>query len=487
MRKLIDIIGDSKILSQSGNSNISINEIKIDSRKVGSDDMYVAIKGYSSDGHDYIKSAIENGATSILCEKFPTEILDGVTYLKVKSTRATIGEFAKIYYHDPTADIKLIGVTGTNGKTTIATLLFQLFTALGYKVGLISTVENKISNTVISTERTTPDVVSVNKLLRQMADSGCEYAFMEISSHAMDQERVAGVKFVGGVFTNLSHDHLDYHKTFDNYLAAKKKFFDNMDSEAFAISNIDDKRGEVMLQNTKAKKITYGLRRMATYKGRIVSNTIHGLSMKINNVEAHFRMSGEFNAYNLLAVYAVASELCFGHEEILTILTDLSGAEGRFEKVIVGEGHRVGIVDYAHTPDALKNVLETVNVVKSAGSKVITVVGCGGDRDESKRPKMARIASKLSSRVILTNDNPRTEDPEKILDQMEAGLEKEKRKSCLRIAERKQAIKTAVMLAEDGDIILIVGKGHEKYQEINGVKHPFDDKKVLRAAMLGDA
>jgi len=351
----------------------------------------------------------------------------------------------------------------------------------------VSTVENVIAGTIIPATHTTPDVISLNALLKEMVDAGCEYAFMEVSSHAVDQKRIEAVDFAGGVFTNMSHDHLDYHKTFDNYIAAKKQFFDELNPNSFAISNVDDKRGEVMLQNTKALKITYGLHDMCSYKGKIISNSIHGLMLDINGTEAHFRMIGSFNAYNLLAVFAVAKELCFETEEILTILTRLSGAEGRFEKIITSNSKTVGIVDYAHTPDALLNVLETINKVKSKSENVVTVVGCGGDRDKTKRPKMANVATILSSKVILTNDNPRTEDPDEILNQMEEGIKEKERSKVLRITDRKEAIEEAVKLAQDGDIILIAGKGHEKYQDINGVKYPFDDKKVLKAAMLANA
>lgn len=487
MQKLIDIIGDSNIETISGDQDVMIRHLQIDSRKLEKGDLYAALKGVQVDGHRYIDAAIKAGAQAVLCEQMPQDLLDGVTYIQTQNARKSLGLLAKRFFDDPSADVKLIGVTGTNGKTTIATLLYDLFTVMGYKVGLISTVENKIGHKVITSTHTTPDVVSINELLVRMRDAGCEYAFMEVSSHAIHQQRIAGLTFVGGIFTNLSHDHLDYHETFDEYLSVKKRFFDGLPKTAFALSNLDDKRGSVMLQNAVARRKTYGLRQMSNYKGKIISNTIHGLVLDINGQEAHFRMIGAFNASNLLAVYGVAMELGFESEDILTKLSMLQGAEGRFEKIIVEGSRKIGIVDYAHTPDALVNVLQTLQKVKSPSSSIITVVGCGGDRDTTKRPKMAYVAAKLSSRVILTNDNPRTEDPEKILDQMEAGLEKEQRKKVLRISDRKQAIKTAVMLADATDILLIAGKGHEKYQDINGVKYPFDDKKVLRAAVLEDA
>ena len=482
MRKLIDIIGDSKIKVIEGDTDISINGIKIDSREVEAQDMYVAIAGTVADGHDYIPAAISSGATAVLCEHMPANLESHVTYIEVVDTRLAVGAMARNYYSNASDEVTLVGVTGTNGKTTVTTLLYQLFTDLGYKVGLISTVENKIGDVTVAATHTTPDVVSVHRLLRRMADAGCQFAFMEVSSHAVDQRRIQGVQFAGGVFTNMSHDHLDYHKTFANYIAAKKQFFDELPAEAFALTNIDDKRGEVMLQNTNARRLQYSLRRMADYKGKLESDTIHGLSMHINDVHAHFRMVGTFNAYNLLAVYGVAIELGKSSEKVLTVLSNLAGAEGRFEKV-TGNSRRVGIVDYAHTPDALQNVLETIVAVKEPDSKIVTVVGCGGDRDKTKRPVMAAVAVKLSSTVIMTSDNPRSENPETILDEMEAGVTAAAQAAVLRITNRKEAIEHAVKLAHDGDIILIAGKGHEKYQDINGVKHPFDDKEVLQAAM----
>jgi len=483
-RKLFEILDDNLPIQLVGDENVTINELQIDSRNVKSGDVYFAIKGYTSDGHDYIESAIKKGASVIFCEDLDFDFSIGTTIVQVKDTRDALAICSTRYFDDPSEDVKLIGITGTNGKTTVATLLWQLFTSMGYKVGLISTVENRIGNEIIPSTHTTPDVVSLNRLLSQMRDGQCEYVFMEVSSHAIDQQRIKGVNYVGGVFTNMSHDHLDYHKTFKEYIWAKKKFFDSLPSEAFALVNVDDKRGEVMLQNTKASKLTYALRSASNYKAKILSNRIEGLQLKIDGQEAHFRLVGEFNAYNILSVYGTAIELGFDSIEVLQHLSNITGAEGRFENIKVEGVSKVGIVDYAHTPDALENVLKTIAKVKSAESQVITVVGCGGDRDAAKRPKMAMIAARGSDKYILTSDNPRSENPETILNDMEAGLESEMKKDMLRITDRQQAIKTAVMIAGPKDIILVAGKGHEKYQEINGEKFPFDDKKVLRAAML---
>lgn len=483
-KKLFEILDDNLPIQLVGDENVTINKLQIDSRKVKPGDVYFAIKGFTSDGHDYIESAIAKGAKVIFCEDLNFDFPIGITIVQVESTRDALAMSSTRYFDYPSEDLKLIGVTGTNGKTTVATLLWQLFTSMGYKVGLISTVENKIGNTIIPSTHTTPDIVSLNRLLSQMRDSKCEYAFMEVSSHAIDQKRIKDVNFVGGVFTNMSHDHLDYHKTFKEYIWAKKKFFDSLPSEAFALVNADDKRGEVMLQNTNATKLTYALKSGAGYKAKILSNSVDGLQLKIDGQEAHFRLVGEFNAYNILSVYGTAIELGFDSMEVLQHLSNITGAEGRFENIKVEGVSKVGIVDYAHTPDALENVLNTIAKVKSADSKIITVVGCGGDRDAAKRPKMAKIAARGSDKYILTSDNPRSENPESILNDMEAGLESEMKKGMLRISDRMQAIKTAVMIAGPKDIILIAGKGHEKYQEINGEKFPFDDKEVLRVAML---
>jgi len=483
-KKLIEILDDNLAIQIIGNQEVAIENLQIDSRKVGRGDVYFAIKGHISDGHDFIESAIENGANVIFCEHLKFKFSDTITIVQVENTRDAVAMCAARYYDYPSEEIKLVGVTGTNGKTTVTTLLWQLFSSMGFKVGLISTVENRIGNEVLSATHTTPDVISLNRLLRKMSDEGCEYAFMEVSSHALDQKRVMGIHYLGGVFTNMSHDHLDYHKTFKAYVWAKKKFFDSLPSEAFALVNVDDKRGEVMLQNTVARKLRYALKSASDYKAKILSNSVEGLQLKIDGHDAHFRLVGEFNAYNLLSVYATAVELGFDPMEVLQHLSNITGAEGRFENIKVEGVSKVGIIDYAHTPDALENVLKTIAKVKSAASKIITVVGCGGDRDAAKRPKMAMIAAVGSERYILTSDNPRSENPEAILNDMEAGLNSEMKKGMLRITDRQQAIKTAVMIASPNDIILVAGKGHEKYQEINGEKFPFDDKEVLRSALL---
>lgn len=484
-KKLFEILDDNLIIQVFGNKDVAINELQLDSRKVNQNDVYFAIKGFASDGHDYVESAIAKGAKVIICENTDFDFSPDVTVVKTDDCRNTMASMSAKYFGNPSMGVKMIGVTGTNGKTTVATLLWQLFTKLGFKVGLISTVENKIGDEILPSTHTTPDVINLNKLIAKMRDAGCEYVFMEVSSHAVDQKRILGVEYVGGVFTNMSHDHLDYHKTFKEYIWAKKKFFDALPSSAFAIVNEDDKRGEVMLQNTSARKLTYALKTAANYKAKIKSNGVDGLQLNIDGHDAHFRLVGEFNAYNLLAVYGTAMELGFDSSEILVQLSNITGAEGRFESIKVEGVSTVGIVDYAHTPDALDNVLRTIAKVKSTSSKIITVVGCGGDRDADKRPKMAQIAALNSDQYIITSDNPRTEDPEAILDDMEAGLDSEMKKSMLRISDRAQAIQKAVELASEYDVILIAGKGHEKYQDINGKKFPFDDKQVLRVAMLG--
>ncbi|MEE9437545.1 MAG: UDP-N-acetylmuramoyl-L-alanyl-D-glutamate--2,6-diaminopimelate ligase [Saprospiraceae bacterium] len=483
-RKLIEILDDNLTIQILGEENREINNLHLDSRKIEDGDVYFAIKGYATDGHDYIESAIERGAKVIVCSDLGFDFSPDVTVVQVRDTRCSMAKAARNYYGNPSWDLKLIGVTGTNGKTTVVTLLWQLFTAMGYKVGLISTVENRIGNEVLKATHTTPNVIAINALLEKMVDSGCEFVFMEVSSHAIDQRRIENIRYTGSIFTNMSHDHLDYHKTFKEYIWAKKKFFDSLPSEAFAIVNTDDKRGEVMVQNTKAKIKSYALKSIADYKAKIIDNSVAGLQLLINGNEAHFRLVGEFNAYNLLAVYGTAIELGFDSIEILQYLSDITGADGRFENINVEGCSKIGIVDYAHTPDALENVLKTLAKVRSNHSNIITVMGCGGDRDVTKRPVMAQVVAKLSDRFIITSDNPRTENLDKILDDMEAGLSEEMKMKMLRIRDRKNAINTAVKLAEKNDIILVAGKGHEKYQDINGVKTPFDDKKVLREAML---
>jgi UDP-N-acetylmuramoyl-L-alanyl-D-glutamate--2,6-diaminopimelate ligase len=431
-----------------------------------------------SDGHDFIAKAVSQGAGVIVCEKLPDETAEGVTYIEVNNTNEAVAYMAHQFYGEPSAKLKLVGVTGTNGKTTIATVLFKLFTQLGYKCGLISTVQNQLADEIIPATHTTPDAVSLNALLKRMLDENCTHVFMECSSHAIHQHRITGLHFTGALFSNITHDHLDYHKTFEEYIRVKKKFFDDLPSASFAISNADDKRGEVMLQNTNAKKYLYSLKTSAAFKGKILENVLTGLVMQVNDREVHFRLIGEFNAYNLLAVYGAA--ICLGEESetVLTAMSLLTGAEGRFD-YSVSSGLIIGIVDYAHTPDALENVLMTIKKLRKGYEQVITVVGCGGDRDKTKRPVMAQTACDLSDKVILTSDNPRTEDPAQILKDMEEGLTSAAKRKYISIADRKEAIRTAVSFANKEDIILIAGKGHEKYQDINGIKYPFDDKEML--------
>lgn len=476
---LKDILYKVSIRTVRGNTNIGINDLQIDSRKVVAGSCFIAIKGTAADGHIFIETAITNGATAVVCEGMPDVLLDQVTYIQVENSAIAAALISHNFYDEPSLKVKLVGVTGTNGKTTIVTLLWKLFTAMGSKCGLISTVQNQVGEVVIPSTHTTPDAISVNALLHQMAEAGCKYVFMECSSHAIHQHRIAGLQFAGGIFSNITHDHLDYHKTFDEYIKVKKSWFDALPSGSFAISNADDKRGGVMLQNTVAKKYFYSLKTMADFKGKILDNSITGLHMMINDVEVYFRMIGEFNAYNLLAVYGTA--ICLGQEkqEVLQLLSSVDGAEGRFDYIVSKQNKIIGIVDYAHTPDALLNVLATIKKLRQGHEKIITVVGCGGNRDKTKRPIMAEVACEYSDRVIFTSDNPRNEDPMEILREMEAGVNVVARKKYITIAERREAIKTAVSLAVYEDIILVAGKGHEKYQEINGIKHDFDDKKAL--------
>ena len=479
MAKLQDILYNVRLQSVKGATNMEVKDLQIDSRKVSAGTVFVAIKGAAVDGHEFITAAIDKGARVIVCEEIPALLNEGVTYLQVNSSNEAVAYMAHHFFGEPSTKLKLIGVTGTNGKTTIATLLYKLFTQLGYKCGLISTVQNQIGKEVIPSTHTTPDAISLQMLLKQMLDAECTHVFMEVSSHAIHQHRVTGVEFVGGLFSNITHDHLDYHKTFEEYIKVKKKFFDSLPAAGFAISNVDDKRGTVMLQNTVAKKYYYSLKTVADFKGKILENSLTGLVMTVNDIEVHFRMIGEFNAYNILSVYGAA--ICLGEnsQEILTSLSLMTGAEGRFD-YIVSDSKIIGIVDYAHTPDALDNVLSTIKKLRKGDEQVITVIGCGGDRDKTKRPVMAEVACQLSDRVIFTSDNPRTEDPLQILKDMEEGLGSAARRKFISIADRKEAIKTAISLAKPSDIILIAGKGHEKYQEVNGVKNPFDDKQVMK-------
>ncbi len=478
MKQLKDILYKVHLKEVVGSTAIEIAAIEIDSRKVSKSSVFVAIKGEKSDGHTFIQNAIEFGAIAIVCEAMPTEMSELITYIQVNNSHEAVAYMAHNFYDEPSRKVKLVGVTGTNGKTTIATVLFKLFTQLGYQCGLISTVQNQIGNEIIPATHTTPDAISLNNLLNTMVNEGCSHVFMECSSHAIHQHRITALYFTGAIFSNITHDHLDYHKTFDEYIKVKKSFFDYLPASAFAISNKDDKRGEIMLQNTNAKKYYYSLKTVAQFKGKILDNALTGLQMLVNDKEVHFRLIGEFNAYNLLAVYSAA--ICLGEnsEEVLTALSLLSGAEGRFDYVI--SNHLIiGIVDYAHTPDALENVLLTIKKLRKGHEQIITVVGCGGDRDKTKRPIMAQMACDLSDRVILTSDNPRTEDPTTILTDMEVSLSSAAKRKYISIIDRKEAIKTAVSLANEEDIILVAGKGHEKYQDINGIKYPFDDKQIL--------
>ena len=479
MASLQQILYGVNIHSIVGTTSIEINDLQIDSRKVNPGNCFIAINGTLSDGHAFIESAIENGAVAIVCETIPPILNEKMHYVVVENSAIAAGIMAHNFYGCVTEKIKLVGVTGTNGKTTIATLLFKLFSSLGYKCGLISTVQNQIGKKVIAATRTTPDAISLNKLLEDMFSEGCSHVFMEVSSHAIHQHRVAGLHFEGGIFSNITHDHLDYHKTFDAYIKVKKSFFDSLPSSSFAISNADDKRGSIMIQNTKAKAYLYSLKRMADFKGKIIEDSLLGLELVVNDVEVHFRLIGTFNAYNILAVFGAA--ICLGEdkEKILQILSNTEGAEGRFDYMVSPKEKIVGIVDYAHTPDALLNVLATIKNLRKKDERIITVVGCGGNRDRTKRPEMAEVACEYSDKVFFTSDNPRNEDPVEIIKEMEKGVPVTARKKCISITDRKEAIKTAISLAQKEDIILIAGKGHEKYQEIKGVRNHFDDKEVL--------
>ena len=477
--KLQEIINGINILETKGSSDIDISNIHIDSRKVEENNLFIAVKGTQTDGHAYINKAIEKGAKAIICETFPEDIKDNITYISVANTEDCVGKIATTFYGDPTSKLELIGVTGTNGKTTIATLLYNMFRKFGYKVGLISTVCNYIDDEAIATEHTTPDPITLNKLLGRMADEGCKYAFMEVSSHSVAQKRIGGLKFAGGIFTNLTRDHLDYHLTVDNYLKAKKAFFDNLPKSAFALTNLDDKNGMVMVQNTKAKVCSYSLRSICDFKGKVLEDDFEGMLLDINNVEVNVQFIGRFNASNLLAVYGTACLLGKKPEDVLLALSILQPVSGRFDALRSPRGYSA-IVDYAHTPDALVNVLSTIQEVLNGRGNVITVVGAGGNRDKGKRPIMAQEAVKQSNKVIITSDNPRFEEPQDIIDDMLAGLNKEEMKKVLCIVDRKEAIKTACMLAQAGDAILVAGKGHENYQDIKGVKYHFDDKEVIR-------
>ncbi|MBQ21244.1 MAG: UDP-N-acetylmuramoyl-L-alanyl-D-glutamate--2,6-diaminopimelate ligase [Flavobacteriales bacterium] len=484
MNKLLkDILYKTGIEELVGNTNIAIDKICFDSREVEDASLFVAVVGTATDGHQYINQTIEKGAVAIVCEQFPEQLHDGITYVRVKNSAAALGIIAANFYDNPSNELKLVGITGTNGKTTTATLLHELFMQLGYQVGLLSTVVNKIGNEAIPSTHTTPNAVELNKLLRKMVEAGCDYCFMEVSSHAIHQHRVTGVAFSGAVFTNITHDHLDYHKTFDEYIKAKKMFFDMLPENAFALVNKDDKNGMVMLQNTKAKPYTFALKSAADYTARILESGFSGMMLHIDKNEVWTKLIGGFNVYNLLSIYAVAVLLEQDKLNTLTAISNLNAVEGRFQ-YIKSQDNISGIVDYAHTPDALKNVLGTISEIRTNNETVITVVGCGGDRDKAKRPLMAQIACEYSNKVILTSDNPRTENPEHIINDMKAGVEPQHYKKVLSITNREEAIKTACMLAESNDIILVAGKGHEKYQEINGEKFPFDDLEILKKNLM---
>lgn len=478
MAELKDIVYKVSLTSSYGDMHVEVSNLCFDSRKVVPGTLFVAVRGTQSDGHAYIEKAVAAGAVAIVCEKLPEMISETVTYVTVKSSAHALGVMAANFHDNPSEKLKLTGITGTNGKTTTATLLFQLFTKLGYAVGLISTVENRINDTIVPSTHTTPDPIQLNELLQRMVVAGCAHVFMEVSSHAVDQERIAGLKFAGAIFTNITHDHLDYHKTFENYIKAKKKYFDDLNSDAFALVNADDKRGMVMLQNTRAAKHTFGLKKMVDFKGKIITNSIEGLELEVGGKNVWFKMIGDFNAYNLLGVYGAAVLLGEDSEEVLTQLSSLKGAPGRFELVMPGSKF-TAIVDYAHTPDALKNVLETIAQFRTGTEQVITVVGCGGNRDKTKRPLMASIACRFSDKVVLTSDNPRNEDPMEIIREMQTGVTPTETRKTLVMSDREEAIKTACMMAKDRDIILVAGKGHEDYQEIKGVKYPFDDREVV--------
>lgn len=481
LKDLLRLAGKYEIV---GNEETNVNGIEIDSRNIKDGNAFIAIRGTQADGHNYIGKAIELGAKTIICEKLPETTVEGVTYVIISDTEDAVGKIATTFYGNPTEKLDLVGVTGTNGKTTIATLLYNMFRAFGYKVGLISTVCNYIDGEAIPTEHTTPDPITLNKLLGRMANEGCKYAFMEVSSHSVAQKRIGGLKFAGGIFTNLTRDHLDYHKTVENYLKAKKAFFDGLPKTAFALTNADDKNGMVMVQNTKAKVATYSLRTMADFKGKVLEDGFEGMLMDINNTEVNVQFIGRFNAYNLLAVYGAAYMLGKKAEDILLQLSVLKPVSGRFDSMRSPQGY-TAIVDYAHTPDALVNVLNAIHDVLKGRGKVITVVGAGGNRDKGKRPLMAQESVKQSDKVIITSDNPRFEEPQDIINDMLAGLNKEEMKKVLAITDRKEAIRTACMLANQGDVILIAGKGHENYQDIKGVKYHFDDKEVVREIFLG--
>lgn len=477
--KLKDLLNKVNILKLIGQETVEVSGIQIDSRLIETGQLFVAVRGTQTDGHAYIEKAVEKGACTVVCETWPETLHEGVTYVQVKNSEEIVGQLATTFYGDPTSKLELVGVTGTNGKTTIATLLYKLFRHFGYKVGLLSTVCNYIDDEAIPTDHTTPDPITLNRLLGRMADEGCKYVFMEVSSHSVAQHRIGGLTFAGGIFTNLTRDHLDYHKTVENYLKAKKAFFDYLPKEAFALTNLDDRNGLVMTQNTRARVATYSLRSLCDFKGKVLEDGFEGMLLDINKVEVNVQFIGRFNASNLLAVYGAACLLGKKPEDVLVGLSTLRPVAGRFDSLRSPRGY-TAIVDYAHTPDALENVLRAIHEVLNGRGQVLTVVGAGGNRDKGKRPLMAQEAVKQSDRVLITSDNPRFEKPQAIIDDMLAGLDQEQLRKVVSIVDRREAIRTACLLAQPGDVILVAGKGHENYQDIQGVKHPFDDKEVLR-------
>jgi len=478
MKKLKDILHAIPVQEVVGQLDVEVATLCFDSRVATAGSLFIAIRGVHTDGHLFLAKAIGSGCRLVMVEAIPEEKVDEVTYILVADTAYALGIAASNFYDNPSADLKLVGVTGTNGKTTIATSLFNLFDKLGYHVGLLSTVQNQVGERIIPATHTTPDPITLNALLREMVDEGCDYCFMEVSSHAVVQQRIAGLRFAGGIFSNITHDHLDFHLTFDNYIKAKKKFFDDLDRYAFALTNADEKNGAVMLQNTFAHKKTYGLKSNADFKAKIIESHFDGMLLNIEGHEVWVKLVGGFNASNLMAVYGTAILLEQETMKVLTALSQISGAEGRFETIKATNGI-IGIVDYAHTPDAVENVLSTIQNLRQKGQHIITVLGCGGDRDKTKRPEMAAVAAKMSDKVIITSDNPRTEDPLQIITDMEAGVPADKKKNVFSIADRREAIRAACHLAQPGDIVLVAGKGHEKYQDVNGVKNHFDDKEEL--------
>ena len=478
MKGLTEILTGVNVLSSIGESNEMISSIHIDSREVEEKGLFVAIKGTLTDGHLYIEKAISLGATVIVCSQIPSAQIPTVCYVQIEDGAVALGKMASNFYDHPSSKFKLVGITGTNGKTSIATMLHELFIKLGHKAGLISTVVNKIGAVEIKSTHTTPDAISINKLMKEMVDADCTHCFMEVSSHAIDQDRIGGLQFVGGVFTNITHDHLDYHKTFKEYIKAKKKFFDGLPFDAFALTNKDDKNGKVMLQNCAASQYYFGLKTLADFKVKIIEADFNGMLLEMDENEAWFNIIGHFNAYNLVSVYAVAFLLGEDRERILTVMSSLGRVHGRFETLMSPE-KIVGIIDYAHTPDALNNVLNAINEIRTKNEQLITVVGCGGNRDKEKRPAMGDIASRLSDKVIFTSDNPRDEEPLEIVNQMNMGVDARFHKRVLNIIDRKEAIRTAVMMANPNDIILVAGKGHETFQEVKGEKYPFDDREIL--------